>query len=246
VIDRLLVHSAELLGDGVFETLHLRPDGPWLLGAHLDRLFRSAAMLGIELPPRDEIAARAAIGCAVPEGALRIIATRSGLHVAADVIPAATIRERHAGVRVVTAAVGPRPPWSLSEAKTLSYAENLAARRWARAAGADDVLLVSHDGFALEGTTASLVWLDGSTLCTVPPGEAGILAGTTSAYVMTRAVDLGLTGSERMVTPAGLARADGIWLTSALRGPAEVIALDGVERARSPMTPRLRALLGYP
>ena len=32
-----------LYGEGVFETLHVRPDGPWLLDAHLARLSRSAA-----------------------------------------------------------------------------------------------------------------------------------------------------------------------------------------------------------
>src|SRR4051812_2607981 len=39
--DRFLVSAAELFGDGVFETVHLRPSGPWLLDAHLDRLTRS-------------------------------------------------------------------------------------------------------------------------------------------------------------------------------------------------------------
>ena len=46
VTDRLEVSAGELFGDGVFETVHLRPAGPWLLAEHLDRLERSAARLG--------------------------------------------------------------------------------------------------------------------------------------------------------------------------------------------------------
>jgi 4-amino-4-deoxychorismate lyase len=45
-----------LYGEGVFETLHLRPDGPWLLDAHLDRLTHSAALLELPLPPRTDLA----------------------------------------------------------------------------------------------------------------------------------------------------------------------------------------------
>src|SRR3954449_13431656 len=67
-----------LYGEGVFETLHLRPDGPWLLDAHLDRLTRSAALVELALPPRADLAALAARGAETwPEddGALRLVVT---------------------------------------------------------------------------------------------------------------------------------------------------------------------------
>ena len=41
-------------------------------------------------------------------------------------------------------------PWLLGGAKTLSYAVNMASQRWAQSIGAQDVLWVSADGFALE------------------------------------------------------------------------------------------------
>ena len=52
-------------------------------------------------------------------------------------------------------------PWLLGGAKTLSYAVNMASQRWAQPAGADDVLWVSTDGYALEAPTSTLVWLRG-------------------------------------------------------------------------------------
>jgi 4-amino-4-deoxychorismate lyase len=138
-----------------------------------------------------------------------------------------------------------RPPWSLSAAKTLSYAENLAALRWAQGQGADDLLWLTPDGHALEAPTASLVWLAGDTLCTVAPGRTGILAGTTAAHLLERAPELGLHAEERMITAADLAAADAAWFASSLRGLAEVRVLDETHRAGSPWTRRLLDLLGF-
>ena len=49
--DEVLVSPGELFGDGVFETVHLRPSGPWLLDAHLARLARSAQLLSLDILP---------------------------------------------------------------------------------------------------------------------------------------------------------------------------------------------------
>jgi 4-amino-4-deoxychorismate lyase len=171
------------------------------------------------------------------------------LHVTVSEMPEAVRRERREGIRLISAdcgvGLGRRPPWSLTAAKSLSYASNFAARRWAARQGADDLLWLTTEGYALEAPTASLVCLDGDTLCTVPPGQADILPGTTAAHLLSIAPSLGLRGEERMVKIAELAGAHAIWLASALRGLAEVVALNGAARPRSPWTPKLLALLGY-
>ncbi|GAA0544076.1 aminodeoxychorismate lyase [Paractinoplanes ferrugineus] len=242
--DRVLVSPAELFGDGVFETVHLRPDGPWLLDQHLARLARSAGRLDLALAP-DEVRARvAALPPVTAASALRIIQTRESLHVTVSPIPASVLAERRDGIRVLSAPVADPPPWSTAAAKTLSYGPNFAAKRWAQAQGGDDLLWVSPAGYALEGPTASVVWLAGDELHSVPE-SAGVLAGTTAAELLSRAAAVDLRGSYRMSTLSELARADAIWFASALRGLAEVTSLDGVARARSPWTPRLLALLGY-
>jgi 4-amino-4-deoxychorismate lyase len=248
VSDRIEVSVAELFGDGVFETVHLRPAGPWLLAEHLDRLAHSAAQLELTLPSRASLEARVATavsGWTGDEAALRIVCTRSSVHVTISDLPDGVRRERRDGVRLISAAVGPHPPWSLAAAKSLSYASNFAARRWARRQGADDLISINPDGYALAAPTAALVWLTGGTLCTVPADRAGILAGTTAAHLLSVAPALGLRTEERMVTLPELAAADAIWLASALRGLAEAVALDGAGRPASPWTPRLLALLGF-
>jgi 4-amino-4-deoxychorismate lyase len=239
-------------GDGVFETLHLRDGHPWLRDEHLDRLARSAALLDLPLPPRPSLISlisRAAETRPSGEGALRLICRRDLTYYATvAAVPETARRERRDGIRLLTADLGVsvrRPPWSLSGAKTLSYAENLAARRWAATQGADDMVWLSIEGYALEAPTASLVWLTDDTLCTVPAERTGILPGTTAAHLLSVAGELGLTADERLIKRDELAASDGIWLASALRGLAEATSLDGSPRRRSPWTPRLLELLGF-
>ncbi|HET8660888.1 MAG TPA: aminotransferase class IV [Micromonosporaceae bacterium] len=259
-----------LRGDGVFETLHVRDGVPWLLDEHLARMARSAARLELALPAREALAGLAAQACAAwpagVEGALRLVCTRGTEDAARDAAGApgpvtafATIgtvgpetrRARHHGVAVVTAPLGvaarwrPAAPWLLGGAKTLSYAVNMASLRHAQSVGADDVLWVSTDGYALEAPTSTLVWRESDRLVTVPAEVTGILPGTTARHLLDQAPALGLRADEEMVAPGRLSGLDGAWLLSSVRGIAEIRALDGVPFRPAPDTARLRDLLGY-
>jgi len=250
-------------GDGVFETVHVRSGEPWLLDAHLDRMWRSAARLELPMPSRSELVELAAQACAAwppaGEGALRLVCTRGpesggppSVWATLNEINERQLRGRHAGIAVRTLPLGyavdarSAVPALLAGAKTLSYAVNMACLRWAAAEGADDVLWVSSDGYALEAPTSTLVWLTDGVLCTVPPASTGVLAGTTAAYLLAHAGELGWAAEERLVRPAELASAQGVWLTSSARGPAEIRALDGVALGPSAETPRVAKLLGFP
>jgi 4-amino-4-deoxychorismate lyase len=253
-----------LRGDGAFETLHVRGGRPFLLAEHLDRMAGSGRLLDLPLPPREALAELAAQACAGwpedVEGALRIVCTRGPEHGDGTPTVYATLsaltperrRARRDGVSVATAtlgiAVGARDgaPWLLGGAKTLSYAVNMASQRWGTARGLDEVLWVSADGYALEAPTASLVWLDGDELCTVPPDRAGILAGITARWLLDHAGDLGWKAAERLVRPEDLRGLGGAWLTSSVRGIVAIRELDGVPLEPSPHTARVQELIGYP
>lgn len=264
--DTPILHGDDLgvvRGDGIFETMHLREGGAWLLDEHLARLARSAARLDLPLPPARQLAALVAeVAAAWPagvEGALRLVCTRGReeggavtVYATAFAVPESNVRARRDGVSVVTATLGfpahlrPDAPWLLGGAKTLSYAVNMASLRWAKSTGADDVLWVSSDGYALEAPTATLVWRDGATLRTVPASGTGILAGTTAAYLLAHAGSLGLEAAEGLVTPAGLAASGGAWLTSSVRGVATIRSVDGAPLPHDPaMSERIGALLGF-
>jgi 4-amino-4-deoxychorismate lyase len=250
-------------GDGVFETVNVRSGAPWLLDAHLDRMARSAAALELDLPPRAALVALAETACAAwppaEEGQLRIVITR-GPESGGSPTVYATLKPitdkqraaRRAGIAVRTLSLGlpaaarTAEPALLAGAKTLSYAVNMACQRWATAHGADDVLWLSADGYALEAPTSSLVWLRDGVLCTVPPASTGILPGTTAAHLLSRAGELGWTARERMVRPEELPTAQGVWLTSSARGLAELRSLDDTPLGPSTETARITKLLGFP
>lgn len=253
-----------LRGDGIFETMHIREGRAWLLDRHLDRMAVSAHRMELALPDRGSLARLAEATLAAwpdpVEGMLRLVCTRGleehdgdvTVFATASPVPAALRQARHDGVAVITASLGfpaalrSTAPWLLGGAKTLSYAVNMASQRWARSVGADDVLWISGDGYALEAPTSTLVWLDSSTLCTVPAEHTGILAGTTARWLLDHARSLGWTTAERMITPVDLARTDGAWFTSSVRGVAAIRALDGTKMPHlDDVTGRIRDLLGY-
>ena len=156
----------------------------------------------------------------------------------ADGISVLLLERGFAGEQVATL------PWLLAGAKTLSYAVNMAARRWAVAHGADDVVFVGTDGRLLEGPTATVVLARGRTLST-PPAD-GILAGVTVRRLFRAATDAGWDAGTAPLTPADLAAADGVWLVSGVRLLAPVVSIDGVPRAIGPATAELAALLQMP
>lgn len=228
-------------GDGVFETLGVVDGRPHQVEAHLERLARSAAILGLPAPHagqwRQAIAAAAA-SCGPGEVAIKLVLSRGlddgrGPTAWLTATPSPDFRAvRDDGIRVVTLDRGvdlgaaDRAPWLLLGAKTLSYATNMAAIREAKARGADDALFVTSDGYVLEAPTATvLLRFDGRF--TTPSPSAGILHGTTqmSAFAWLRAQ--GHEAEYRDVPVADLGRADAVWLLSSVRLAAPVRELDG-------------------
>lgn len=267
-LDTPLLHADDLgvlRGDGVFETLLVRDGRPWLLDEHLLRMARSAARLDLALPEVGtlrELAATAVDGWrgdggASAEGVLRLVCTRGRERggaptVYALVTPLAPVilDQRRAGVRVSTATLGvpadlrADAPWLLGGVKSLSYAMNMAVLRWAAAEGQDDVLLTALDGHVLEGPTATVVWLDGGTLCTVPT-TTGILPGTTARHLLGSAGAAGFAAADCAATVDDLHRADGVWLCSSVRGVVAVTAIDSKPcREDAATTAALRAAIG--
>jgi len=250
-------------GDGIFETMHVRDGRAWLLDAHLGRMAQSAERTELTLPPPAALVELVGLTLdgwpARVEGVLRLICTRGPegadtptVYAMVVPVPEGNVRARRDGVSVVTATLGfparlrPETPWLLGGAKTLSYAVNMASLRWAKSVGADDVLWLSSDGFALEAPTSTLVWLDGTTLRTVPPAQTGVLAGTTATHLLAHAGELGLGTGEGFVTPGELAGTGGAWFTSSVRGLAAIRTLDGAPMPYDPeLTDRIRELLGY-
>jgi 4-amino-4-deoxychorismate lyase len=241
-------------GDGCFETVRVRSDGgPEDLDPHLERLARSAAAL--ELPATDPAAWRELAGTMLAgwtgpgEGVLRLIVTRGPVeggpptaYALLSPIGARQLAERRNGVaairlsRGMTADATVEAPWLLGGVKAISYAVNMAALRYARASGVDEVIFTSTDGQLLEAPTATVVWLAGGVLRTPPPAPLGILDGVTVRHLFGAAAAAGLGTEIQRGTVDDLHAADGVWLLSSVRIAAAVTALDGKPLATDPET----------
>lgn len=225
------------VGDGVFETLKAIDGTPFAVRRHLERLRRSAAALGLEVPA-DEGQLRAAIA-AVLEAAPRALA-RVRITVTGGTAPLGS--ERGAGrPTVIVAAADLAPaapstaacvvPWprnergALAGVKTTSYAENVVALAHAKERGCTEALFATTTGLLSEGTGSNVfVALHGRLV--TPPLSSGCLAGVTRDLV------LEVTAAEEAEIPMeDLSRADEVFLTSTGRDVQPVHRIDDRELA---------------
>jgi len=239
------------LGDGVFETLRVRAARPTELPEHTDRLRRSAAGLGIELPADTAATIAAGIGELLaaealdgPDGdaSIRITVSRGAYFgrgllppdeavqptvviQAWPVVPPPAGHLEH-GLHVIASAVRRDPESPLAALKTTSRADYVYARIEARRAGADDALFLTVDGYLSEATTANIFLVRGDLLATPALGCA-ILPGTTRSWILGWAGRVGLRPEEGWLTVRDLAEADEAFLCSSVAGILPVTRFGG-------------------
>ena len=242
-----------LLGDGLFETLLAVNGVVDQLDAHLDRLAAGCAVLG--LPQPDRPAATDAVMQAVsersePHLAVRLTLTAGsggrGLDRPAPATPtllasAAPSPKVEGAARLMIAATRRNADSASSRVKSLSYLDNILARREARAAGADEAVMLNGRGEVACATAANLFWIMGDQLHT-PALECGVLAGIMRGRVLTLAHSLGIAAREVRSTADVLAQADAVFLTNSLIGVRRTIGL-GAETGPHPMVERLSRAL---
>lgn len=251
-------------GDGIFESLLAVDGAPRKLKAHLARLAKSARTMDLDIPSDD--AWQRAISTALAEHppteelVIKLLVTRgvegTGRPTAwVQAEPAGPVgrRQRREGVDILLldrgydSSLAERAPWLLLGAKTLSYAVNMAALRYAKAHGADDVIFTSTDGLVLEGPTSTVLMAterDGVKTLTTPLLENGILPGTSQGALFKAAEAAGWKLGYGPLEPRHLLEADAVWLVSSIRLLAPVKSIDGKPIPVSlPMTEELTKLL---
>ncbi len=250
-------------GDGIYVALLVVDAQPRDLDAHLARFAVSADKL--ELPAPDEAGFRRATDALLEawnwkadrEAVLRFFWTRgpegtSEPNAWAIIAPLdeALRRQRSAGVRVMLLDRGFEPvpvenqPWLLPGAKSLSYAVNMAAKRYARERGAEDVVFYSPSGRLLEGPTCSVV-LDIDGVLHTPPFEA-ILRSITVQTLFQQAPAEGLDVQFSVLDRSDFERCRGAWLLSSTRVLTRITHVDGHPLPASLLDSTLKRMLGVP
>lgn len=228
-----------LTGDGVFETLRIYRGVPFAARRHLERLARSAAVMGLGVPDAETL--RAVMAQVVEanhlvDGRLRITVTGG---------PAPLGSDRGDGGPTVVVAAGPPAVWppvtdaavspwprnergALAGVKSISYGENVVALAFAAERGAGEALFGNLAGNLCEGT-GSNVFLSIEGRLVTPPLSAGCLAGVTRELLLEV-----VRVAEEDLPLSALRRATEAFLTSSTREVQPIRAIDGLELAAAP------------
>lgn len=231
-----------LLGDGVFETMAAREGKIVFADLHFGRLVRGTKALGITIPysVADLKAAVTSLlneteGAAQERIAVRLTITRGtgprGLTPSPDAIPTVLITSAPspAAIQSVSAivATGRRNEFSpTANLKTLTYLDQVLARREAESAGAEDAILLNTQGKVACATAANLFLWDSNTLIT-PPLSDGCLDGTVRRKVLEIAEQTSIAAFEESITPSTLMNVESAFLTNSLVGLQPLSSIDG-------------------
>jgi branched-chain amino acid aminotransferase len=215
-----------LVGLGVFETLSIRDNRAFARARHMQRLHRSAAIVGVEVDAAlvargvDAVLSRWGLRA----GRLRITATAGGaVIVSADEVVAV------AATATVVVAPWPRNERSpLAAAKSTAYADNMLAFAYARDRGATEALFLNTRREVCEGSRTNIFAVCDGRLVT-PPQSAGCLPGVTRALIL----EYGGAVEAPLELPQ-LMTASEAFLTSALRGAQPIATIDGVALGHGP------------
>jgi len=230
-----------LFADAVYEVLPVYDGRPFLFNAHIGRLERSLAAIGMASPLRrdewitlfDELIARNGGGnqfvyVQVSRGAEfgRNHAPNAGLlpTVFAMASPLAPLEDavRASGVTAVTH-VDER--WKRCDIKSTSLLPNILAKGAAARADATEAILLA-DGFLREGSSSAVLLVRNGVLCAPPEGPE-ILPSTTRALALTLAERVGIPQRIEALPESALWQADEVLLGFATRGVLPVCRVDG-------------------
>ena len=206
---------------GVFETIRVRHGQAPLLTRHATRLADACRALGLPLPG-ESLERLVAPWLGAGEVIVRVEAGLPGATVTTRPVPPL------APLAVIVATARHVPyPFKATERSAV-----VAAQSEARAAGADDALLLTASGLVAEGTVWSIFWWEGDRMAT-PPLALGVLPGVGRARVLELEPAV-----ERERTPVELERRS-VFATNAVRGVVPIARLAGVPMPDHPRTARL-------
>lgn len=222
-------------GVALFELARVYGGVPLYLEAHLQRLARGAALLGIAMPEISTVAraARTVIGRnAYPHSAIKFYLTAgecgSGSHsysACDDFTPhlmifedGVTPQHPEAPYGLAQYQAGQRlkiVPYEreMPDIKSINYLTGFYAARQVAGAAWDDILFTHRDGFITEATKSNVFCVLDGVLVTP---RRGMLLGITRQIVLELAGQLGIPVAERDLFPAEIARATEAFTTGSI------------------------------
>jgi branched-chain amino acid aminotransferase len=200
-----------LYGDGIFEGISVYNGRIFKLKEHLQRLYKSAQFLMLNIPYEIEQLADLVLETVHKEGLdrgyVRLLVTRgtgdlgldpakckeSRVIIIADTITLYPREYYEQGISLVTVATRRNQFDNLDpRIKSLNYLNNILAKMEAKQAGCMEALMLNPQGYVTECSADNIFWYDNGSLYT-PAVHLGILEGITRNCIIEIAQNMGIT-----------------------------------------------------
>jgi branched-chain amino acid aminotransferase len=249
-----------LYGDGVFEGIRAYHGAIFKLREHIDRLYKSAHAIMLNLDISKDELIRAVIDTLkrnnLRDGYIRLVVTRGCGDLGLDprkcakpsvIIIADTIRlhsddRKEKGITAIIAWVRRDAIDATShEVKSLNYMNSILAKIEANNADVDEAISLERTGYVCEGVAENIFIVRDGTILT-PHSSTGALPGITAKVVARIGRKLGYTVIERNISPHELFTADEVFLTGTA---AEIVPVREINKRiigdgkRGPISKRL-------
>jgi branched-chain amino acid aminotransferase len=220
-----------LYGDGVFEGIRAYNGSVFKLKEHIDRLYRSAHMIMLEIPMSKEQMIQAVLETLrknnQKDSYIRLVVTRGvgdlGLNpkkcakptiiVITDTIALHKGEAKEKGVTAMISWVKRDPVDATShEIKSLNYLNSILAKIEANIGGVDEAICLDKNGFVCEGVAENIFIVRNGRVFT-PPSYTGALPGITAEEIVKLARELGYDVKDKNITPYELFNAEEVFFT---------------------------------
>jgi branched-chain amino acid aminotransferase len=249
-----------LYGDGVFEGIRAYNGVVFKLKEHIDRLYRSAHTIMLQIPMTKEQMINAVLETLrknnLKDAYIRLVVTRGvgdlGLDprkcskptiiVITDTIALHKSEAKERGITAMLTWVKRDPVDATShEIKSLNYLNSILAKIEANISGVDEAICLDKNGFVCEGVAENIFIVKNGQIYT-PPSYTGALPGITAETVKELAKNIGYKVIEKNITPYELFTADEVFFTGTA---AEIIPVREINKRQigngkpGPITKRL-------
>lgn len=233
-----------LYGDGVFEGIRAYNGRVFRLSEHIDRIFSAAKAISLEIPYTKkelaDIVIKTCVANNLIDSYIRLVITRGkgDLGLSPKNCKGATVfciaskislypQEMYEnGMPVITSVQRRNKATILDpQIKSLNYLNNILAKIEAVRAGAQEAIMLNHDGIVCECTGDNIFIIKDNVIYT-PPIYIGILDGITRKTTIELAKKLGYELKEQEFTLFNVYNADECFLTGTA---AEIIAVTSAD-----------------
>jgi branched-chain amino acid aminotransferase len=221
-----------LYGDGIYETMRVYDGVVFMIDEHIERLYRSASLIGLAIPKKIsdiKIAIYETLKAnSLTNAYVRLTISRGQGPIGLDpdlckeptfVVMANEFKNYpkayyEEGIKLIIASIKRNLREALNpQIKSLNFLNNILSKIEAKQAGAYEAIMLNVSGHLTEGTISNIFFVKDGILCT-PSVECGILDGITRALVIDLALKNGLEVKEGIFTPEELYIASEVFITN--------------------------------